>query len=67
MGYDIGIVGLWQYNNFGSALTALSLYKVLERKFGLNPVLIDTDLCDPPKGRNGFNSDSFLHAYCHVS
>lgn len=67
MKYDVGLVGLWQYNNFGSALTTLCLYKILETRNGLKPILIDTDLCVPPAGNNGFNSTAFLRDYCNIS
>ncbi len=39
--YDIGIVGIWFFENYGAILTAYALYKLLE-KMGYTSILIDS-------------------------
>ncbi|MCR4793339.1 MAG: polysaccharide pyruvyl transferase family protein [Lachnospiraceae bacterium] len=59
--YDVGIVGYWWSENYGSVATYYAVYKTI-KKLGYIPVLLDNR---DKKAQKSF-ARSFMNYYCHV-
>ena len=62
--YDIGIVGIWFFENYGAILTVYALYKLLE-SFGFISILIDSSgfLKNKHLEQDNIISRSFMRKY----